>query len=108
MPTIRQILKKPRKRIDSNKKSVLNANPQKKGVCLKVYTMNPKKPNSADRKVAKVQLSNTRVVIGYIPGEKHTLQQHSLVLIEGGRKRDLPGIKYCFVKNVYDFTSSKN
>lgn len=107
MSTIKQILKKSRKKKIALKKSILNNNPQKKGVCLKVYTMNPKKPNSADRKVAKVQLSNSCIVVGYIPGEQHTLQQHSVVLIEGGKKRDLPGIKYCFIKNVYDFIISK-
>jgi len=65
--------------------------------------MNPKKPNSADRKVAKVKLSNGKIIIGYIPGEGHTLQQHSLVLVEGGRRKDLPGINHKFIRNVFDF-----
>lgn len=77
--------------------------PQQKGVCLKVYSMNPKKPNSAERKVAKVKLSNNKIVIGYIPGEGHSLQQHSVVLVGGGKVKDLPGIKYRFIRNKYDF-----
>lgn len=107
MPTLRQLLKKRRERKRNFTKSILGNSPQKKGICLKVYTVNPKKPNSADRKIAKVQLSNSCTLIGYIPGENHPLQQHSLVLIEGGSKRDLPGVKYCFVKNVYDFIKKK-
>jgi small subunit ribosomal protein S12 len=83
--------------------SCLEKNPQKKGICLRLYTLNPKKPNSADRKVAKVKLSNNKIVIGYIPGEGHSLQQHSLVLVRGGRIKDLPGVKYKFIKNTYDF-----
>lgn len=103
MPTLKQLLNKSRNKNKKINKTILFKNPQKKGICLKVYTMNPKKPNSAYRKVAKVQLTNLRTLIGYIPGEKHCLQQHSIVLIEKRKKRDLPGIKYSFVKNVYDF-----
>ena len=103
MLNFRQLLHKKKKVYFLNNSSSLNKNPQKKGVCLKVYTMNPKKPNSADRKVAKIQLSNKKFIIGYIPGEKHSLQQHSVVLVEGGKVRDLPGVKYRIVSNVYDF-----
>ena len=104
MSTLNQVLqarKKRKKRKKTN--SILVNSPHKKAICLKLYTMNPKKPNSAERKVAKVKLTNGKLIIGYIPGEGHSLQQHSLVLIEGGRVKDLPGIKYKFVKNVYDF-----
>nr|YP_010620164.1 Ribosomal protein S12 [Herposiphonia versicolor]WAX04200.1 Ribosomal protein S12 [Herposiphonia versicolor] len=98
MSTLRQLIKKSKKPFVT-----LLTWPQKKAVCLKIYTMNPKKPNSADRKVAKVKLSNGKIFISYIPGEGHTLQQHSIVLIEGGRVKDLPGIKFKLVKGVYDF-----
>lgn len=98
MTTLKQLLLK------KSKKSKYFINfPQKKGVCLKVYTVKPKKPNSAERKIAKVKLSNGKIVIGYIPGEGHSLQQHSIVLVEGGRVKDLPGVHYKFVKGVYDF-----
>nr|ANH09518.1 ribosomal protein S12 [Coeloseira compressa] len=100
MPTINQLLKKnPLKKI--NKLKI----PQWKGVCLKVYTLNPKKPNSAERKVAKVKLSNGKLIIGYIPGEGHSLQEHSVVLVKGGRVKDLPGVKYHFVRGKYDLIS---
>jgi small subunit ribosomal protein S12 len=79
--------------------------PQKKGVCLKVYTVKPKKPNSAIRKVANVRLSSGEEVIAYIPGEGHTLQEHAVVLVRGGRRRDLPGVKYTLIRNKYDLTS---
>lgn len=105
MPTFQQLLKNSRKIKKTSKNSCLNKSPQKKGICLKVYTLNPKKPNSADRKVAKIQLSNKKIIIGYIPGEGHSLQQHSLVLIEGGNVKDLPGVKYKLIKNVYDFNN---
>lgn len=98
MATLKQLLLK--KKFKDN--FVINF-PQKKAVCLKVYTVKPKKPNSAERKVAKVKLTNDKIVIGYIPGEGHSLQQHSVVLVEGGRVKDLPGIRYKFVKGVYDF-----
>nr|YP_009114104.1 ribosomal protein S12 [Palmaria palmata]AHB62167.1 ribosomal protein S12 [Palmaria palmata] len=103
MPTFTQLLKKPRKARSYGKKSAaLNGNPQKKGICIKVYTTNPKKPNSAERKVAKVKLSTGKLVIGYISGEGHNLQDHSMVLVRGGRVKDLPGVKYHFVRGVYD------
>lgn len=105
MPTIGQLLKTPR--IKQNKKSkslALKKSPQKKGVCLKVFTMNPKKPNSAERKVAKVQLSTGKFIIGHIPGEGHTLQEHSLVLIRGGRVKDLPGVNYRFIRGSFDLS----
>lgn len=83
--------------------SILGKSPQKKAICLKVYVVKPKKPNSAERKVAKVKLSNNKIIIGYIPGEGHSLQQHSIVLVEGGRVKDLPGVKFKLVRGVYDF-----
>ena len=98
MATLKQLLIKKRK----NNNFIISF-PQKKAVCLKVYTVKPKKPNSAERKVAKVKLTNGKIVIGYIPGEGHSLQQHSVVLIEGGRVKDLPGVRYKFIKGVYDF-----
>nr|YP_010620210.1 Ribosomal protein S12 [Dipterosiphonia australica]WAX04246.1 Ribosomal protein S12 [Dipterosiphonia australica] len=101
MVTIKQSLQRSVKK--KTKTLVLQNAPQKKAVCLKIYTMNPKKPNSADRKVAKVKLSTGKVIIGYIPGEGHSLQQHSIVLVEGGRVKDLPGIKFRFIKGVFDF-----
>lgn len=103
MPTVFQLIKKPRKiKSVKSKSAALKAKPQRKGICVRVYTTNPKKPNSAERKVAKVRLNNGKFVIGYIPGEGHNLQEHSLVLIRGGRVKDLPGVKYHFVRGVYD------
>lgn len=103
MPTIKQLLKRPRKLLNPRtKKSLLNSCPQKKAVCIRVYTTNPKKPNSAERKVAKVRLSKEKYIIGYIPGEKHNLQDHSVVLVKGGRVKDLPGVRYRFIRGVYD------
>lgn len=103
MSTLKQVLKH-KKNIIKKKKQLLEGSPQKKGVCLKIYSMNPKKPNSADRKVAKVKLSNNKIVIAYIPGEGHSLQQHSIVLVEGGKIKDLPGVHYKFIRGVFDFT----
>ena len=103
MPTLQQLIKKNRyksTRINSNLQS-----PQKKGVCLKVYSINPKKPNSADRKVARVKLSNNKIIIGYIPGEGNSLQEHSIVLVRGGRVKDLPGVRYHLIRGVYDLSS---
>nr|YP_008994228.1 ribosomal protein S12 [Rhodymenia pseudopalmata]AGO19280.1 ribosomal protein S12 [Rhodymenia pseudopalmata] len=106
MPTIRQLLKYPRKNtLEKTKPSALQSNPQKKGVCLKVYTINPKKPNSAERKVAKVQLTSNKLVIGYIPGEGHSLQEHSIVLVRGGRVKDLPGVRYHFIRGSHDLNA---
>jgi small subunit ribosomal protein S12 len=103
MPTFIQLIKKPRKRKSIILKSLaLCGHPQKKGICIRVYTTNPKKPNSAERKVAKVRLSTGKSLIGYIPGEGHNLQEHSLVLVRGGRVKDLPGVKYHFIRGVHD------
>lgn len=107
MPTIKQLLKKKRRLNKKLNYSLLNKSPQKKGICLKVYTVNPKKPNSAERKVAKTRLSNGKVIISYIPGEGHTLQQHSVVLVEGGKIKDLPGVNYKFIRGVYDLLLSQ-
>lgn len=109
MPTIHQLLKKSRKTNSIKNKSIaLKECPQRKGICVKVYTTNPKKPNSAERKVAKVYLTTGKFVIGYIPGEGHTLQEHSLVLVQGGRVKDLPGVRYHFVRGVYDLHAVAN
>ena len=109
MPTINQLIKSPRRpKILRSKTPALEGCPQKKGVCLKVYIVTPKKPNSALRKVARVRLSNNRRVTAYIPGEGHNLQQYSTVLMRGGRVKDLPGIKYHLVRGKYDFLGIKN
>ncbi len=118
MPTINQIIRKSRKKKISKVKTpalsetynskkrqyVPVESPFKRGVCLQVRTQTPKKPNSALRKVARVRLSNRREVTAYIPGEGHGLQEHSVVLVRGGRVKDLPGIKYTIVRGVYDLT----
>lgn len=103
MPTINQLVKR-RRRADKNrsKSPVLESNPQKRGVCLIVKTMTPKKPNSALRKIARVRLSNGRETTTYIMGEGHNLQEHSIVLVRGGRVRDLPGVRYHIVRGVLD------
>nr|YP_011017680.1 ribosomal protein S12 [Centroceras gasparrinii]WQF69503.1 ribosomal protein S12 [Centroceras gasparrinii] len=109
MPTIKQLLKTPRNKKKRLKKNLVLLNcPQKKGICLKVYSVKPKKPNSAERKVAKLRLSTGKIVIGYIPGEGHTLQEHSLVLIRGGRVKDLPGVQYQLIRGVYDLHGVTN
>ena len=103
LPTINQLIRKPRVQQKRRTKSpVLDACPQKRGVCLQVKTMTPKKPNSALRKVARVRLSNGKEVTVYIPGEGHNLQEHSVVLIRGGRVRDLPGVRYHIVRGTLD------
>jgi len=103
MPTINQLVRNPRKpKKRKSKAPALEGNPQKRGVCIRVYTTTPKKPNSALRKVAKVRLSNGREIIAYIPGEGHNLQEHSVVLVRGGRVKDLPGVKYHIIRGVYD------
>ncbi len=103
MPTINQLIRKGRTKIKKKSKSpVLDKCPQKRGVCLQVKTMTPKKPNSALRKVARVRLSNGKEVTVYIPGEGHNLQEHSIVLVRGGRVRDLPGVKYHVIRGVLD------
>ena len=103
MPTINQLIRKPRKRIiEKSKVPALNASPQKRGVCTRVYTTTPKKPNSAMRKVARVRLTNGKEVNAYIPGEGHNLQEHSIVLVRGGRVKDLPGVRYHIVRGALD------
>jgi len=103
MPTIQQLVRKGRKEITKKSKSpALESCPQKRGVCTRVYTTTPKKPNSALRKVAKVKLTNGMEVIAYIPGEGHNLQEHSIVLIRGGRIKDLPGVRYHIVRGSLD------
>jgi small subunit ribosomal protein S12 len=109
MPTISQLIRKPRTAQKSrNKVPALEACPQKRGVCTRVYTTTPKKPNSALRKVAKVRLTNGFEVIGYIPGEGHNLQEHSVVMIRGGRVKDLPGVRYHILRGVLDTQGVKN
>lgn len=103
MPTINQLVRSPRKQKRRKSKTpLLQACPQKRGVCLQVKTMTPKKPNSALRKIARVRLSNGREVTAYIPGEGHNLQEHSIVLIRGGRVRDLPGVRYHVIRGTLD------
>ncbi|MDD3726173.1 MAG: 30S ribosomal protein S12 [Candidatus Ratteibacteria bacterium] len=103
MPTYNQLLKKKRVHKEKRSKSTaLERNPQKRGVCLYVKTVTPKKPNSALRKIAKVRLTNGKEVIAYIPGIGHNLQEHSIVLVRGGRVRDLPGVKYHILRGVLD------
>lgn len=103
MPTINQLVRKGRKKIEeASKARALDACPQKRGVCTRVYTTTPKKPNSALRKVAKVRLTNGIEVIAYIPGEGHNLQEHSIVLVRGGRVKDLPGVRYTIVRGALD------
>ena len=119
MPTVNQLVRKGRKRVAKkaktpalrftynalkNKRIIGNASPQKRGVCIYVKTTTPKKPNSALRKIAKVRLTNGLEVIAYIPGEGHELQEHSVVLIRGGRVRDLPGVRYHVVRGTLDTT----
>ncbi|MCB9831872.1 MAG: 30S ribosomal protein S12 [Planctomycetes bacterium] len=105
MPTINQLVRKGRKKIKNKSKSpVLDCCPQKSGVCLQVKTQTPKKPNSALRKIARVRLSNGKEVTAYIGGEGHNLQEHSIVLVRGGRVRDLPGVRYHIVRGSLDST----
>ena len=103
MPTINQLVRKPRKKqVQKSKTPLLEGSPQRRGVCLQVRTMTPKKPNSALRKITRVRLSNGKEVTVYIPGEGHNLQEHSIVLIRGGRIRDLPGVRYQVVRGSRD------
>jgi small subunit ribosomal protein S12 len=103
MPTVNQLIRKSRKKIVNKSASrVLEKSPQKRGVCTRVYTTTPKKPNSALRKVARVRLTNGIEVNAYIPGEGHNLQEHSIVLIEGGRVKDLPGVRFHIVRGSLD------
>ena len=103
MPTIHQLVRKGRERVVTKTKSpALQASPQKRGVCVRVYTQTPKKPNSALRKVARVRLTNGIEVTTYIPGVGHNLQEHSIVLIRGGRVKDLPGVRYHIIRGTLD------
>ncbi len=103
MPTINQLVRKRRRQVrKKSKRPDLEQCPQKRGVCLQVMTRTPKKPNSALRKVARVRLSNGREITAYIPGEGHNLQEHSLVLVRGGRVRDLPGVRYHIIRGKLD------
>jgi small subunit ribosomal protein S12 len=109
MPTINQLIRKPRvKRVERNKSPALQACPQRRGVCTRVTTQTPKKPNSALRKVARIRLTNGYEVTGYIPGEGHNLQEHSVVLIRGGRVKDLPGVRYHIVRGSLDTQGVKD
>ena len=103
MPTIQQLVRKGRKKLtDKSKSPALDSCPQRRGVCVRVYTTTPKKPNSALRKVARVRLTNGIEVTSYIPGEGHNLQEHSVVLVKGGHIQDLPGVKYTIVRGTLD------
>jgi small subunit ribosomal protein S12 len=109
MPTINQLVKRPRlKSKGIKRKSDIAGNPQKRGVCLIVRTMTPKKPNSALRKIARIRLTNGKEVTAYIPGIDHNLQEHSTVLIRGGRVRDLPGVRYHIIRGVLDCAGVAN
>lgn len=109
MPTINQLIRKSRKpQVARNKVPALEACPQKRGVCTRVTTMTPKKPNSALRKVARIRLTNGYEVTGYIPGEGHNLQEHSVVMIRGGRVKDLPGVRYHIVRGTLDTQGVKD
>ncbi|MGH7545262.1 MAG: 30S ribosomal protein S12 [Gemmatimonadota bacterium] len=103
MPTISQLVREGRRKVAKKEKApALQGNPQKRGVCTRVYTTTPKKPNSALRKVARVRLTNGYEVTAYIPGEGHNLQEHSIVLIRGGRVKDLPGVRYHIIRGTLD------
>jgi small subunit ribosomal protein S12 len=109
VPTVNQLVRKGRKKVQTKSKvPALGNSPQKRGVCTRVYTTTPKKPNSALRKVAKVRLTNGYEVISYIGGEGHNLQEHSVVLIRGGRVRDLPGVRYHVLRGVLDTQGVKD
>lgn len=109
MPTYNQLVRKPRKPSRKrNKVPALQSCPQKRGVCTRVYTTTPKKPNSALRKVARIRLTNGHEVISYIPGEGHNLQEHSVILIRGGRVKDLPGVRYHIIRGALDTQGVKD
>jgi len=109
LPTISQLIRKGRKLVKNKTKSPALRNcPQKRGVCIRVYTTTPKKPNSALRKVARVRLTNGMEVTSYIPGEGHNLQEHSIVLVRGGRVKDLPGVRYHIVRGTLDSVGVQN
>lgn len=109
MPTVNQLIRKPRApKVARNKVPALESCPQKRGVCTRVFTTTPKKPNSALRKVARIRLTNGFEVTGYIPGEGHNLQEHSVVMIRGGRVKDLPGVRYHIIRGTLDTQGVKN
>jgi small subunit ribosomal protein S12 len=109
MPTVNQLVRKGRKPpVSKNKTPALGGSPQKRGVCTRVYTTTPKKPNSALRKVARVRLTSGIEVTAYIPGEGHNLQEHSIVLVRGGRVKDLPGVRYKIIRGALDTQAVKN
>ncbi|HEY2164420.1 MAG TPA: 30S ribosomal protein S12, partial [Gemmatimonadaceae bacterium] len=109
MPTINQLVRRSRRDVAKKEKSpALKSNPFRRGVCTRVYTTTPKKPNSALRKVAKVRLTNGFEIIAYIPGEGHNLQEHSIVLVRGGRVKDLPGVRYKIVRGALDASGVAN
>lgn len=109
MPTINQLIRKPRKEVAKrNKVPALQACPQRRGVCTRVTTTTPKKPNSALRKIARIRLTNGFEVTGYIPGEGHNLQEHSVVMIRGGRVKDLPGVRYHIIRGTLDTQGVKD
>jgi small subunit ribosomal protein S12 len=109
MPTINQLIRFPRRpKIVKNKVPALEGCPQKRGVCVRVFTTTPKKPNSAMRKVARIRLTNGYEVTGYIPGEGHNLQEHSVVMIRGGRVKDLPGVRYHIIRGTLDTQGVKD
>jgi small subunit ribosomal protein S12 len=109
MPTINQLVRKPRSKVAKrNKVPAMEQNPQKRGVCTQVKTVTPKKPNSALRKVARIRLTNGFEVFGYIPGEGHNLQEHSVVMIRGGRVKDLPGVRYHIIRGTLDTQGVKD
>ena len=109
MLTLNQLIKrKLRKKKSKFKKSILKEHPQRKGICLKVFTKSPKKPNSALRKVAKIRLSNSKEIIAYIPGEGYAVQEHNYVLIRGGKVQDLPGIRYKIIRGALNVCGVKN
>jgi small subunit ribosomal protein S12 len=109
MPTINQLIRNPRRPVGARDKvPALQESPQKRGVCTRVYTTTPKKPNSALRKVARVRLTNAFEVTSYIPGEGHNLQEHSVVLIRGGRVKDLPGVRYHIIRGTLDTQGVKD
>ncbi len=109
MPTIQQLIRKGRAKVEYKSKSgALDRCPQRRGVCIRVYTTTPKKPNSALRKVAKVRLTNKEEIIAYVPGEGHNLQEHSIVLVRGGRVKDLPGVRYHIVRGTLDTAGVDN
>jgi small subunit ribosomal protein S12 len=109
MPTIQQLVRRGREdKVEKTKTAALKGSPQRRGVCTRVYTTTPKKPNSALRKVARVRLSNGIEVTAYIPGEGHNLQEHSIVLVRGGRVKDLPGVRYKIIRGALDTQAVKN